>query len=787
MIKNLFKIAFRNLVKSKTFSLINILGLAFGLSCALLISLWVIDEYSIDNYHTKKDRIYSVVAGFESSAGWQYWNNTPGPLAEVLIKDVPGIEHAIRMTSPSQKLFKQEEQKLEEWGISADPEIFKVFDFPLAQGDANTALDAPSNVVISKKLADKLFPNTAALNKTITINDWGDDAPYLITGVLEEIPVNSTLQFEYILSYEAHLKKRSWSMKWDNYNDRTVILVEEQAQLSNISDQILDIIPKYSKAESADGKLFLYAFKDMYLKSNLSKGIDAEGRIVYVRIFSIIAIVILLIACINFMSLSTARAGKRAKEVGVRKATGATRKSLIWQFLGESVLIALISGALAITMSDLLLVFFNQLVDKSLEIPYGNVLFLFSTFGVCLLTGVLAGLYPAIYLSSFNPSKVLKSAVNDGKSLSGFRRVLVIVQFTMSITFVVTTMIVYSQLQFILHKDLGLNRENILYHDLNAIMGNREAYRNEILQIPGVKTMSNTDANPLDIGNTTSFVEWKGKEEGEEIYFHVLQTDQYFVETFGATLLDGKDFSNKYDTAALQVLINEEAVEVMFLEDPIGSRLKIWGGYEVEVVGLIKDFHHQSLEKNIDPIIVFFRPNQSWRNYIVIDGDVEQAIAEIGEVYAKFETNYPFDYGFLDVQYERTYAKVSMMGKLSNIFAIVTIFVSCLGLFGLASYMTEQRKKETGIRKVMGASVLGLITLFTRSILGLVMISFAFSAPFAWYLASRWLNDFAYKIDLGVTPFILGGVSAMIIAIATVSYHTIKVATANPIESLKYE
>jgi ABC-type antimicrobial peptide transport system permease subunit len=787
MIKNLFKIAFRNLLKSKTFSLINILGLAFGLCCALLISLWVIDEYSIDNYHTKKDKIFSVIAGFESTSGWQYWDNTPGPLAEVLKKDISGIETVVRLTHPSQKLFKQEHQNFEEWGVSSDVDFFEVFDFPLIQGDAKTALSEPSNIVISKELADKLFPNANAFNQTITINDWGDDFEYKITGVLEEIPDQSTLKFDFITSYEAYLNKRPWNAKWDNYNDRTFVLLEDNVDQSNVSNQIVDLISKNHTSKEADNaQLFLYAFKDMYLQANLSKGLDAEGRIVYVRIFSIIALVILLIACINFMSLSTARAGKRAKEVGVRKATGATRKSLIWQFLGESVFISIISGALAITMSDLLMVFFNQLTGKSLQVPYTDITFMMSTIGLCVFTGVLAGIYPAIYLSGFNPSKVLKGAVNDGKSLSGFRRVLVIAQFSMSITFVITTMIVYSQLQFVLNKDLGLNKENLLYHDLNAIMGNREAYRNEILQIPGVASMSSTSSSPLNIGNTTSFIEWKGKEDGEEIYFHVIQTDQYFVETFGATLLEGNGYSQQSDSTVFQVLINEEAAQVMFLEDPIGARLKVWG-LDAEVVGLVKDYHHQRLDKEIDPIIMLNRTKETWRNYIAINGDVNNVIKEIGEVYGNFETNYPFDYGFIDEQYAKTYSRVDTMGKLSNIFAFVTIFVSCLGLFGLASYMTEQRKKETGIRKVMGASVFGLTTMFTRSFLGLILISFIISAPIAWYLASQWLSDFAFKIELGVQPFIIGGLSAMIISVATVSYHTIKVAIANPVDSLKYE
>jgi putative ABC transport system permease protein len=786
MFKNVIKIAVRNLLKSKIFSLINILGLGFGLCCALLISLWVIDEYSIDNYHSKKDRIYKVISELKSTAGSQFWESAPGTLAEVLINEVPGIEQAIRISGNRQQLFKQEHQKLEEWGISADPGIFSVFDFPLIEGDVTTALNDLHSVVISEALAKKLFPNTTALNKTVTIDDWGSPTEYNVTGVMAKIPIQSTFQFEFVISFERYLINRPWNENWGNYNDMTVLLIKKDADVNEISEQIKSITPKYTKPTKVDSEFHLYPFKEIYLRADFSRGIDTEGRIVYVRIFSIIAIIMILIACINFMNLSTARAGKRAKEVGVRKATGASRESLILQFLGESIVIALISGVLAITMADLLTIPFNDLTGKSLSILYSSPEFMIAIFVLCILTGILAGIYPALYLSGFNPSKVLKSAVNSGKSLSGFRRVLVILQFSLSITFVVITMIVYSQLQFILSTDLGLEKENILHHDLNGIMSQREAYRNEILQIPGIQTMSSTNTNPYSIGNTTQGVDWQGKMENEEVYFHVLQSDQYFVETFGILLLDGKGFSGTYDSSALEVLINEEAAKVMFSDDPIGSRINVWDS-EVEVVGLVKDFHHQSLDKKIDPVIILFQTDEAWRNYISFNGDVNQIIRDIGKVYSKFEENYPFSYGFVDEDYAKIYSKVSVMGKLSNIFAFVTIIVSCLGLFGLASYMTEQRKKETGIRKVMGASVFGLVTMFTKNFLGLVLISFVISVPVAWYLSTQWLNEFAFRIDLGLQPFIIGGLSAIIIAIATVSYHTIKVATANPVDSLKYE
>jgi ABC-type antimicrobial peptide transport system permease subunit len=783
MIKNLFKIAVRNLLQSKTFSLINVLGLAFGLCCALLISLWVLDEYSIDNYHANKDRIFLAISELKSSEGSSFRENSPAPLAEKIMAEVVGVEQAVRYSPKWQQLFKQEHQKLEEIGISADPAILSVFDLPLMSGDAQSALDEPYSVVISMELAHKLFPNGEALNKTVTIDDWGNEHAYKITGVMDEIPRQSTFEFDFIIPFETYKKAPYRSFEWDDYNVQTILLLEENVDLHKIEEQVAYIIPE--NPEEARTEMHLYAFKDLYLHADISNGLAAEGRMQYVRIFSIIGFMILLIACINFMNLSTARAGKRAKEVGVRKTIGASRNALVIQFLGESVLIALISGAIAVTMADLLMPYFNSLTGKTLTVLYSTPSFTLAMLLLCVLTGLIAGIYPAIYLSKFNPSKVLKNATGGGKSLSGFRRVLVVLQFSLSITFVVTTIIVYSQLQFILNKDIGLEKENMLRHDLNGIMGNKTAFRNEIIQIPGVQAMSCTNSSPFNIRRSTNLISWNGKNTNDEVYVRVIQTDQYFVETFGVTLLEGRNFTDTYDATLPEVMMNEQAAEMMSLEHVVGSSINFYGE-EVQVVGLLKNFNHQSLDKNIEPVIVRYSP-QTWLGFIVINGDISQTREKIEEVYSKFETNYPFNYGFVEQDYEDTYAEVSNMGQLSNVFALVTIIVSCLGLFGLASYMTEQRKKETGIRKVMGASVFGLVTMFTQNFLGLVLTALAISAPVAWYLSSQWLNDFAFKIDLGVQPFLIGGLSAVLVAIATVSYHTIRVAMANPVDSLKYE
>lgn len=784
MLRNYIIIAFRNLVKNRSFSIINIFGLALGLCCTLLIALWVNDEYSIDKFHTNKDRIYSVITELKLGTGNQFSIKSSHRLSQILIEEVAGIEKVARYTFSMTSLVQYEDKNLLERGIFADPGLFEIFDFPLIHGDRQSALDDPYNIVLSKKLADKLFPDTDPINKFVTIGDSGKYQPHKVTGVLAKIPDQSTLQFDYIIPFVTYLNNRYWIKGWDFYGEKTALLLNKNTDVDEIIDQVANIITKHD--EQSITKTHLYPFKDIYLKTNFSKGLNAEGHIIYVRVFSLIAIIIVLIACINFMNLSTARAGKRAKEVGVRKVNGASRNSLIAQFLGESMLISLVSGFLAITLADLMLTPFNLLTGKSIIIPYSNPGFILIMLGLCVLTGFLAGIYPALYLSKFNPSKVLKSAVSSGKSLSGFRRILVITQFSISIIFVIATIIVYSQLQFILNKNVGVKKENIVYHELYSLEGNSEVYRNEILQIEGVSGMTTANFSPINIYNATTSVGWKGKSDDHQVMFHVIQTDQHFVKAFGLNLIDGIDFINKYDSAGLKVIINEEAANTMLSEDVVGSYIEVFGD-EAEIVGVVKNFNHQSLEKKIEPVIILLRPTSAMISFISVSGNIQQTVSKIEQTYLKFEKNHPFDYNFVDQDYERNYSQILIMKRLSTVFAVVAILVSCLGLLGLASYMTEQRRKETSIRKVLGATVLELVTMFSSKFLGLVLIALAISTPIVWYLSSQWLDGFAFRIKMGLTPFIIGGVSAILVAILTVSYHTVKAALANPVDSLKYE
>lgn len=785
MLTNYFKVAIRNLLKNRVFSFINIFGLAFGLCCAMLIALWVNDEYSFDKFHSKGDRIYKVISEMPSSSGSQFWTNSPNPLAEVLQTQYSGIEAAIHLNRRGSRLFKYEDVRVEKFGIYVDSTFFDVFDFQLSKGDPNTALDKQNSLLISEQLAVSLFGDEDPMGKVVNVGDIGFYDDMIVTGVIAEIPAQSSMQFDYLMPYAIHIKHRPSNTNWGNYNDETVVLLSEGADPQKVGEKIKDAIIKNNK--DTDAIVHLYPFDEYYLKANISSGLKAEGKIRFVRLFGIIGVIILLIACINFMNLATAKGSKRAKEVGIRKTTGASRSFLIGQFLGESILMALLSGVIAVTFCDLLLPAFNELTEKSIQMPYGNLEFYIAGIGICLFTGVVAGLYPALYLSSFDPSKVLKGTVNSGKSLSGFRRVLVIIQFTLSIVFVICTIFVFNQIQFILNKDLGLSKENIVYHDLNGAMGHKEAYKEEVLKIPGVKKVAYSDSDPLWVGNTTSTVTWPGKPEDNDTFFHVIVADDDFIETFNMQLLEGRNFPKEPDTASIKLMLNEQAALAMGLTEPVGAKIDVWGA-SGEVVGLLKDFHHQSLFQKIEPIILFHYPPYAWQSFISIDGqNVKETIAEIEKLYLKYESNYPFVYDFVDANYERNYGQLSKIGILSAIFAVVAILVSCLGLFGLSSYMAEQRKKETGIRKVFGASVVHLTTRFSFQYFKLIIISFLASVPIVWYAADSWLNQFEYRIAIDIVPFLIGGIAALLIALATISYHIIATSLRNPIEALRYE
>ncbi len=786
MLKNYIVVTFRNLVKNRVFSIINIFGLAFGLCSFLLIYFWVSDEYAIDAFHEKGDRLYQVISEIDNGSSTQIWTNTPGLLAEAISNTVSGVEAAIKVTHEEGRLIKANDKKIRKYGRYVDPEFFDLFNFPLAQGDARTALNDLNGIILSQELAAILFPEGDAMGNTLLLTDEQEDS-FVVTGILAPIPPQSTLQFDFLISYDKYQLAKEWNKEWGNYNDNTYVLLAENADLQSVKNQVEGIIK--ANQEGSSTNLRLFPFQNLYLKSNFSEGLEEGGRINHVRMFTFVGFVILIIACINFMNLSTARAHKRAKEVGIRKATGAHRNLIIFQFLGESILITFLGLIVALTLADLLMPFFNELTGKQIAVPFSDVSFILKLACLGLITGILAGIYPAFYLSAFEPAAVLKGVARGANSLGGLRRILVIIQFAASIVFIIGTLIIFQQLNYVLNKDLGLKKDNVLMHRLYGVANHRATFRNELLQIPGVKQASYANFTPFSIYNTNYSVSWKGKEEESMIAFHTMQADRHIVETFEMELLEGRGFTDKVDTTLLEYIINEEALKVMNIKgNPIGEEVSAWG-YPGKIVGVVKNFHHQSLFGGIDPVIIMRNEPGTGLNFVKIETNAnpEQISAAIEQLYLKYEQEYPFVYNFLDVAYAANYKEIKTAGTLTNIFAFVAVLISCLGLFGLAAYMTEQRIKETGVRKVLGATVFQLTYMFTKDFVKLVSVAFLIGIPLAYFLLDQWLSDFVYRIEITILPFMIGGIIAYLIAILTVSFNTIRASRANPVQSLRYE
>ncbi|MDN5204737.1 ABC transporter permease [Fulvivirgaceae bacterium BMA10] len=783
MLKNYIKIAYRNLLKNKVFSLINIVGLAFGSSCAILIMLWVWDEMRHDQFHTNKDHLYQLIVEMDQADGSsETWVNTPGGLLPALHKDVPEIVDFTRMTARRRLLFNYNDQRNYERGHYADTSFFKMFSFPFLEGNKQTALRDPQSIVISKDFAQRFFGNEPALGKVLSISGL-PEAGYKISGIIENIPAYSSLRFDFIIPMQDYVNRNEWLKNCDNYDLQAFVQLADDSDWNHVGEKVRSFLTDLRNEEGVHLKLF--PLKDLYLYADFG---GANVRIRYVKLFSMAAFIILLIACINFMNLSTARSVKRAKEVGIRKTSGAKRRSLIIQFMGESILITLISMLLAITLAHLILPYFNQLTSKELTFPFEYSQFYILILIVTLLIGTISGSYPAFYLSSFNPLKVLKGSGRQKGSSDFIRKGLVIFQFTLSIILIVCTIIVYQQIHYVKNMDIGFDQENIVYFwTRDGISKHKQTFKKELTDNVHINAFTYLNFLPSQILNTTGSVKWPGMPEEGIQYFHVMQGDQDFLKTFDVELLKGKNFPEVASDDKKYFLINERAQEVMGYVDPLNQEIEVWD-YEGSIVGVIKDFNHASLYSQIEPVIVMLNSHGPRIAFTKLSGDnLQETLAFIKASYEKYEAEFPFEYHFLDQEFENTYKTVLTVANLANVFSFIAIFISCLGLFGLSSYVTEQRIQEIGIRKVLGASVLNLSLMFTRSFVFLVLIAFLIAVPIAWLVGNNWLEDFSYKITLGPGMFIIGGCIAIMIAIATVSYHIITAANANPIDSLKYE
>lgn len=786
MFSNYLKIAVRNLLKNKGFSFINILGLSVGMASAILILLWINHEMSYDQFHEKKDRIYEAWNKDTFSGKLQCWNTTPKIFARTVERDFPEVEMATRVNWPSNFLFTIGEKKLTVSGNIVDSNFLNVFSFPLVKGDPNTVLKDMYSIVLTEKLAKSFFGEEDPMGKVVRIDSKDN---FTVTGIVKDLPNNTRFKFEYLLPWAYLRKLGEDDANWGNNSTRNYVLLKKNTTLASIAPKLKKIKRKYDNSELTN-EMFLYPISRWRLYSSFTNGVEDGGLIDFVKMFGVIAAFILLIACINFMNLSTARSEKRAKEVGIRKVVGANKGSLIGQFLGESILISLIAGLFALLIVQISLPAFGVLTDKKLSIDYGNINLWLIFIGFVLFTGVLAGSYPAFYLSAFKPVKVLKGTFLKSDKVVTPRKVLVVLQFTFAIILIICTAIVKEQIQYARNRDLGYDKKNLIFHFLtDDLTKNYPLVKNELLSSGAATSVSRTSAPITQGWSDTWGIEWVGKAPDDKTDFDRFAADEDLGTTVGLQFVKGRDFNLKqYLTDSTAMILNESSVKAMGFKDPIGQIVKD-NGRDWHVVGVVKDFILQSPYHPTKPMII--EGAKGWFNVIHIKLNNKNATADNLKkaelIFKKYNPNYPFEYKFIDDDYAAKFKSEQRTGTLAGLFAGLTIFISCLGLFGLAAYMAESRIKEIGVRKVLGASVTGIATLLSKDFIGLVIISFVLASPVAWWFMHNWLQNYPYRVNIEWWIFAFAALLSILIAMITVSYHAIKAASANPVKSLRTE
>jgi putative ABC transport system permease protein len=786
MLKNFFRITFRNLLRNKAFATINILGLTIGMASAMLIILWVQNELGYDRFYQKTDRLYLMFNRDKFGGELHAWSSTPKIMATTIKKDYPEVEDVARFNNVT-FLVTVGEKHLNIRGGFTDSSFLRMFSFPLLKGNAAEALAGNYNIVLTQKLAKKLFGNEDAIGQIVRIDS---NANFTVTGVMKDLPNNTSFDFEYLLPW-AFMTKLGWNdTYWGNNSVRTFVLLKNNTSQATFDAKVKNITKKHSDETE---EVFSQPVSRLHLYSKDQNGKLVDGQIETVKLFIVIAAFILLIACINFMNLSTARSEKRAKEVGIRKVAGAYRSSLIVQFIGESIILSFIAFIVALFIVQVSLQGFNQLTGKELYVGYGDPGFWFLAFAFILFTGFIAGSYPAFYLSSFAPVRVLKGTFKKANAAITPRKVLVVLQFTFAIILIISTIIVEHQIQYVQDRDAGYNKNNLVYSFMQGDADkNYKSIKHELIS-SGTAVSVTRSANPITQRWSDSWgFSWAGSTETDKkIDFVRLGSDADFVKTMGVKLIKGRDIDiYNYPTDSSAALLNESAVIAMRLKNPIGEIVKGGFGYDLHVIGVVKDFILESpFEKKVNPMMII-GPKEFFQ---VIHFKLNAAntttvnLAKAEEIFKKYNPQYPFEYVFADESYANKFREQQRTGKLAALFAGLTIFISCLGLFGLATYMAESRIKEIGVRKVLGASVASISSLLSKDFLKLVVIAFVIASPVAWYAMHKWLESYTFRISIEWWVFVTAGLLSVFIAFATVSYQAIKAAVSNPAKSLRTE
>ncbi|MBL0739739.1 ABC transporter permease [Chryseolinea lacunae] len=785
MIKNYLLIAVRNIFRNKMFSTVNILGLAFGMCSALLIFLWVNDELEYDHFHANVDRLYRVMENQKYSDGRIYtFASTPGPMAPFIKEKYPEIEKATRFTWEVNNLFQVDGKIFYEEGRYADQDFVEMFSFPFLKGKQTAALKDKNSIVITESMAKKYFGDEEPLGKVLLMNT---KLSFTVTGVIKDLPKNSSLQFAYLLPFEVFWDENTWLHEWGNNNIRTYIQLKEGTNRENFAAKFKDEIGAHQEQNNV--ALFIQPLAEAYLYGDFENGQQAGGRIEYVQIFFVVAIFVLFIACINFMNLSTAQATKRAKEVGLRKVIGAVPSQLFKQFMGESFVTVCLSAAIALMISLLLIPVFNEITGKALSLNLldGRIILIFGA--IILFTSFVAGSYPALVISEFKPVQVLKGQLKSGSKAATFRKVLVVVQFSMSIILIISTTVVFRQMNFMQNRDIGFDRTNVIYVWMEGdVRPKLETFRNQLMTKAGIESVTSASQLPIDIGNSTVGVNWEGKDPNEKILFSNINVDFEFIQTMKMTMKDGRPFDRTRVTDTANYIVNEKAAEKMgFKEGATDQDLTMWDR-KGKIVGVVKDFNFGSLHTAVDPLILRMDVKETYCLLVRLKPqEVEAGLRSTEDLWKAYAPGYPFKYTFLNQNWEDFYKPEAQRGKVFNTLAILSIFISCLGLFGLSAFSAERRTKELGIRKALGASMSSLVQLMGREFTVLVAIAACVGCPAGWYIMTQWLSNYAYHVDVGFVTLILAAIICLAISLITISYHSFKVAANDPVKSLRYE
>jgi putative ABC transport system permease protein len=799
LIWNYFKIAWRRIRRHKGFAFINIAGLALGMACAIIILLWVQNELSYDRFHENRDSLFRVAAFVTFPNSSAHTALGPPPLAPALKEEFSEIIQSTRFDDCPRIVFRyQDKAYYEEKGVLVDPSFFEMFTFPFIQGNPQTALSDPFSVILTAKTAAKYFGTEDPLSKDLLI----EGQLMKVTGVLKDVPENSHIQFNFVLPFELKRLLGDNIDYWGNTNTYAYVQLNKEANPAEVDKKIENFLSEklatiFRMNKPFDVKMYLQPISDIHLSSYIS---DQNYAVVsdskYVYIFSIVAFFILIVACINFMNLFTARSMKRAKEIAMRKIVGSNRAQLIKQFLAESLLFSFFSLLAALVVVHTFLPMSQSLLNKNVSVNLLNFKFIISLLSITFLTGILAGSYPALFLSSLSSIRILKGRNLRSRGQLWVRKLLVIAQFSLSIILVIATIMIYKQIEFMRNTELGFDKENVVYMPLKGnISKHYETFKNELLQEPSILSISAKNSHPLEASDYTTDIEWPGKDPSQQIIMEATGVDYDYIETMKLEMKEGRSFSREYPTdVGGAFILNEKAVELMGLKSPLGKEIKVWRRKGI-IIGIMKNAHFRSLKQQIEPQIQYLYSDlntQEMNEFGVIlvrikKGQITEALASLKKIWREMETNYPFEFGFLDQSVDNQYRNERQISRIINIFTALALFISCLGLFGLASFMAEQRTKEIGVRKILGASVSQILRMLSTDFAKWVILASIVAWPLAYFILREWLGQFAYRVNLGIEIFLLSTLFTLLVALSTVSYQALKAATSNPVESLRYE